>query len=77
MAHTVAKAVVAALLTLGTFVPVCVAGSAAAVTFDSMTERLETQARRLPPEMAANTMRSAGYDLAWPRSAEEYRAIGN
>jgi hypothetical protein len=42
-----------------------------------MTGRLETQARRLPPEMAAHAMRGAGYDLAWPRSAEEYRAIGN
>ena len=75
--HTVAKAVVAASLTLGTFVPVCAAGNSAAVTFEIMTERLEAQARRLPPEMAANAMRSAGYDLAWPRSAEEYRAIGN
>ena len=77
MVNTVAKAVVAALLTLGTFVPVCVAGDAAAVTFEIMTGRLETQARRLPPEMAAHAMRGAGYDLAWPRSAEEYRAIGN
>ena len=77
MVNTVAKAVIAALLTLGTFVPVCVAGDAAAVTFEIMTGRLETQARRLPPEMAAHAMRGAGYDLAWPRSAEEYRAIGN